>query len=309
MQRDQGRSTAGADQVTLSPTPGSAAAARRFIAARAAAWSLPRPVGEQLVLVGSELVTNALLHARTALTLTLERRDGHVRISVTDASQAPAALRRYRSDSLTGRGLGVVAALSRRWGVDATPHGKVVWAELDLGGAPPAGDPRPPREHPDRPGPRPPRLPGGREVHFVGVPVDAYLDLQAHNDAVFRELELVGIELANGGARPPEPLEGLVDRLYRPFRSQRDGYRDAVAAAQAAGRPTVDLTTVASPANVPSARAYLELLEQADELCRTGMLLTPPPPAQVRSLRRWFVEEMAAQLLDDAPPTPPALQP
>jgi anti-sigma regulatory factor (Ser/Thr protein kinase) len=296
-----------ADQITLSPTAVTPTAARRFIEARSADWSLPEPIGQQLVLIGSELVTNALLHARTMLTLTLELRRDRVRISVTDASRAPATLRHYRPDSLTGRGLGVVAALSHRWGVNAVRDGKVVWAELELAGGPPPAGPHPPDEHPAPSTAPAPSPPGAREVRFLGVPVDTYLELQAHNDALFRELELVGIELASrdAGAPAPAPLAGLIDRLYRPFRSQRDGYRDVVAAAQARGDQTVDLITSASPAGVASARSYLDLLEQADELCRTGVLLTPQPPARVRVLRRWFVEEMGAQLLDGAPPSPP----
>jgi anti-sigma regulatory factor (Ser/Thr protein kinase) len=296
------------DRITLSPTPLSATAARRFIEARAGAWSLPDPVGEQLVLIGSELVTNALLHARTTLTLTLELGRDRVRVSVEDASQAPATLRRYRSDSLTGRGLGVVASLSHRWGINAEPDGKTVWAELGLAGGPPPTGPRPPEQAPAPSPARPPSAPGAREVRFVGVPVDAYLELQAHNDALFRELELVGIELASrdrDAASVPPALEGLVDRLYWPFRSQRDGHRDVVAAAQARGQQTVDLTTSASPASADAAHSYLELLELADELCRTGVLLTPLPPPHVRSLRRWFVEEMRAQLVHGAPPGRP----
>jgi hypothetical protein len=293
------------DRITLTPSPASAAAARRFVEDHIAGWSLPGSAGELLVLVASELVTNALLHARTPLTLSLERHRDHVRIGVQDASPAPAALRRYRSDALTGRGLAVVAALSRRWGVEAAPDGKVVWAELDTTGAAP-GSPRLPEPGPVPPAPPPAGTPGAREVRFIGVPVAAYLELQAHNDALFRELELVRIELdARDGARGVSPLAGLVDRLYRPFRSQRDGYRDVVAAAQASGQDTVDLSTSASPAAVPAARAYLELLEQADELCRRGVLLTPEPSEPVRSLRRWFVDQMAAQLLDGTPPAGP----
>jgi hypothetical protein len=144
----------------------------------------------------------------------------------------------------------------------------------------------------------------------VGVPVQAYLELQAHNDALFRELELISIELgiAGAAAAPKDPvLVGLVERLRSQFRGQRDSYRDVVAAAQARGEPTVDLETSASPAVVASARAYVDLLEQADELCRTGELLTPPPPPHVRALRRWFVEQLATQLLDDDPtPGPPS---
>jgi anti-sigma regulatory factor (Ser/Thr protein kinase) len=292
-------------EITLPRNPSSVATARRFIEARAAAWSFPAPAGEQLVLIGSELVTNAVLHARTGLTLTLERRGGRVRISVKDRSQAPATLRHYRADALTGRGLGVVATLSDSWGISAAADGKVVWAELAANGDHGAARPRPPDLR-QAPSPPPASVPGGRRVRFPGVPVDGYLELQAHNDALFRELELVSIELEAGhDADAPSPLADLVDQLYRRFRGQRDGYRDVVAAAKARGEPTVDLETRVGPDSAGPARSYLELLEQADELCRSGLLLTPEPPEHVKVLRRWFVEEMVAQLRDGATPTPP----
>jgi anti-sigma regulatory factor (Ser/Thr protein kinase) len=285
-------------RITLPRNPSSVAAARRFIEARAAAWSFPKPAGELLALIGSELVTNAVLHARTELTLTVELRDHRVRISVKDRSQAPATLRHYRADALTGRGLGVVAALSDSWGISAAADGKVVWAELVANGDHDPTGPRPPdlREAPSAP---PASVPGGRRVRFEGVPVDGYLELQAHNDALFRELELVSIELeASDDADRASSLADLVDQLYRRFRGQRDSYRDVVAAALARGEHTVELETTASPDSVGPAWTYLELLEQADELCRTGVLLTPEPPAHVKALRRWFVEQLAAQLLD-----------
>jgi hypothetical protein len=134
--------------------------------------------------------------------------------------------------------------------------------------------------------------------------VGGYLELQAHNDALFRELELISIELERDGAQVAAPLADLVDQLYRRFRRQRDSYRDVVAAALARGDATVELTTTATPAAASGARGYLALLEQADALCRDGILLTLEPPAGVKSLRRWFVEEMAAQV-DGAAPTPP----
>jgi anti-sigma regulatory factor (Ser/Thr protein kinase) len=289
-------------RITLPRNPSSVATARRFIAARASAWSFPEPASEQLVLIGSELVTNAVLHARTELTLTLELRGDRVRISVQDRSQAPATLRHYRADALTGRGLGVVAALSDTWGISAASDGKVVWAELAADGDHDAATAHPPdlREAPPA---APARLPGARRIRFPGVPVDGYLELQAHNDALFRELELVSIELeADDDPDRASPLADLVDQLYRRFRGQRDSHRDVVAAAKAQGEATVELETTASPDSVGPAWTYLGLLEQADELCRSGVLLTPEPPAQVKALRRWFVEQMAAQLLGGHPP-------
>ena len=284
-------------RIALPRSPASVGEARRFIQARTAAWSVPEPAGSQLVLIGSELVTNAVLHARTELAVTLELRDGRVRIGVTDRSQAPATLRHYQADAMTGRGLGVVAALSDRWGISAAPDGKVVWAEVVAGDQPRQETTSRPPDLRDAP----PASPGGgqgtRTVRFPAVPVDGYLALQAHNDALFRELELISIELETGApGRVAPPVAELVDQLYWRFRGPRDSYRDAVAAAQARGQRTVDLETTASPSAAAAALGYLELLERADELCRSGVLLTPEPSAEVKALRRWFVEEMVAQL-------------
>jgi anti-sigma regulatory factor (Ser/Thr protein kinase) len=292
-------------RIALPRSPSSVGAARRFIAARIAAWAFPAPLPDQLVLIGSELVTNAVLHARTELTLTLELHEDRVRISVKDRSQAPPTLRHYRPDALTGRGLGVVAALSDRWGVSTAPDGKVVWAELRANGDHSVAGPSSPDLRDAPPNPQA-AVPGARPIRFPGVPVDGYLELQAHNDALFRELELISIELeGDDGARIAAPLADLVDQLYRRFRGQRDSYRDVVAAAQARGEATVELESAASAAAVSGARSYLELLEQADQLCRDGLLLTPEPSAQVRALRRWFVDQMAAQILDGTDPAPP----
>jgi len=285
-------------RIALSRSPASVGTARRFIEARTAAWAFPEPAGSQLVLIGSELVTNAVLHARTELTLTLELRDGRARISVKDRSKAPPTLRHYQADALTGRGLGVVAALSDSWGVSTAADGKVVWAEVAASADPAgAGARRPPEEVAQLPAAPAVAAEGLRTVRFPAVPVDGYLALQAHNDALFRELELVSIELETAGpSRVVPPLAELVGQLYSRFRGQRDSYRDVVAAAQARGDATVDLEARVPPAAAGAALDYLELLERADELCRDGVLLIPEPPAEVKALRRWFVEEMVAQL-------------
>ena len=149
----------------------------------------------------------------------------------------------------------MVAALSDRWGVSTAPDGKVVWAELQANGQTHAPTPPTRADRPATPTP-PARTPEDRPVRFPGVPVDGYLELQAHNDALFRELELISIELeGDHAAEVAAPLADLVDQLYRRFRGQRDSYRDVVAAAQAAGRPTVELATTASPGAAAGARA------------------------------------------------------
>lgn len=140
------------------------------------------------------------------------------------------------------------------------------------------------------------------------MPVADYLAMQEHNDALFRELQLIRIRMRTPGsedAHEPPRLVSLVERLLAQFRSQRDTQREEVARAQARGAETVDLEALAPPAAVPAARTYVDMLEEVDELCRSGELLVPPPTERVRRLRRWFVEQMAAQLLDGAPPARP----
>ena len=89
---------------------------------------------ESAELCVSELVTNAVLHARTAFSLAVRTMDGgRLRIEVTDSSPAAIQPRHFAVTSTTGRGLQLVASLSWDWGVESLPAaqgpGKVVWFE------------------------------------------------------------------------------------------------------------------------------------------------------------------------------------
>jgi anti-sigma regulatory factor (Ser/Thr protein kinase) len=85
-------------------------------------------VGE-LFLVVSELVTNAVLYGRGAITLKLRvDRDGIFGEVVDQGGGFEREVRERGPDELTGRGLMIVDALSRRWGIhEGTTH---VWFEL-----------------------------------------------------------------------------------------------------------------------------------------------------------------------------------
>lgn len=299
---------AGAERIELASRPTSAATARKLATAFAQRHHLGDDLADSICLVVSELVTNAVLHARTDVVLSLELRPGVVRIGVRDGSLATLAIRNYSAEAITGRGLGVVEALSRAWGAVAEGDGKLVWAEFDLAGAKTVDAPSAPF-HTDSPDPS--KEPGGvemRTVRFPGVPVDTYLALQEHNDALFRELELLAIE-HDGSSRSQRPprLRAVARELLGPrFRGARNAYREAIAAAQADGRATADLEARASADALPLARTYVELLDEIDGYCREGLLLTMPPDPRVPALRHWFVEQMAGQLLDGRPPTPPS---
>ncbi len=122
--------------VDLPPEPSSATRARQLAREQLEASypgdALGADTVETVALLVTELVTNAILHARTPFQLTLESRPGHVRICVEDASNEPPAVRRFESDAVTGRGLALVEQLASSWGVDTTPSGKVVWCEVPV---------------------------------------------------------------------------------------------------------------------------------------------------------------------------------
>jgi hypothetical protein len=117
----------------LAPTLTASREARRFVARTLLDWELPRLV-PPATLVVSELVTNSVVHALTVVDLTLTRADSLLRIGVRDhggGRPAPGSTDPAESP-LSGRGLLIVEALTRSWGVfPGRTSGKTVWALLD----------------------------------------------------------------------------------------------------------------------------------------------------------------------------------
>jgi anti-sigma regulatory factor (Ser/Thr protein kinase) len=113
----------------LPPTARSVPQARRHIASTLGQWHLTG-LTETACLLVSELVTNAVLHARTAMTLTATKDGDGVRISVTDGSPVPPALRRHSDTATTGRGLRLLDQLADAWSVESSNDGKSVWFTL-----------------------------------------------------------------------------------------------------------------------------------------------------------------------------------
>nr|WP_250280007.1 ATP-binding protein [Frankia sp. Cppng1_Ct_nod] len=93
-------------------------------------WGL-EPVAFTTELVVSELVTNAIRHARAPLQLRLIL-DSSLICEVSDASSTAPHLRRARTFDEGGRGLFLVAALTQRWGTRQTLCGKTIWAEQSI---------------------------------------------------------------------------------------------------------------------------------------------------------------------------------
>lgn len=124
------------DVVELPAAVTSPALARRFVMERCAA-SGDAALAEVVVLLVSELVTNAVLHARTASVLRLHRGDGRLRVELHDASTEPAVARPagQNGQRTGGRGVLLVESLADRWGSDVGEHGKTVWFEVVVHGS------------------------------------------------------------------------------------------------------------------------------------------------------------------------------
>jgi hypothetical protein len=108
-------------------------AARRFVAGLLACRPFVNRVsGDDVQLVVSELATNAVIHAGTPFSVSVSSDGSVMRIAVSDWSAIRPVLRDGSPAALSGRGLRLVAAVSSAWGVDPSPDGKTVWAELPL---------------------------------------------------------------------------------------------------------------------------------------------------------------------------------
>ncbi|MFN2503014.1 MAG: ATP-binding protein [Acidimicrobiales bacterium] len=110
--------------------PASAGHARRFVDRALTDWSCGE-LAEVATLLVSELVANAILHAGTTVHVVVRGGEERVRIEVHDGNVSLPTRKHYSKLSATGRGLVLVEKLSRAWGTESTPSGKMVWFELD----------------------------------------------------------------------------------------------------------------------------------------------------------------------------------
>lgn len=116
-------------RVELAPVPASAGVARRFLRAALREWKWEGPTDE-LVLAANEVVTNAVVHARSSFTLTLLESNGRTRVEVRDRSFREPLRLATAGPTTSGRGLELVDRLVDTWGVEMADDGKIVWFEM-----------------------------------------------------------------------------------------------------------------------------------------------------------------------------------
>jgi anti-sigma regulatory factor (Ser/Thr protein kinase) len=116
--------------VELVGRPASVRKARVFTGDALAGDGVEASVIELAILLVSELVTNAVVHAPGRISLSVHADAHWVRIEVQDQEPGPPTARAATRDELNGRGLGVVDKLATDWGTEQRATHKVVWFEI-----------------------------------------------------------------------------------------------------------------------------------------------------------------------------------
>ncbi|MFD4525391.1 ATP-binding protein [Streptomyces sp. NPDC058470] len=124
-------------QLEIRPDPAEVGRARRWARSRLAGSGIEadEPLAETLILLVSELVTNAVVHTGCSAVLRLSLPDGAevttVRLEVADSSTRPPIPRHADGEETNGRGLELVDGLADRWGWCPEGAGKRIWVEVD----------------------------------------------------------------------------------------------------------------------------------------------------------------------------------
>lgn len=143
-------------------------------------------------------------------------------------------------------------------------------------------------------------VPGGPDDPLVDIELRRYplrLGVRAsqHYDEVFREFALLAASQPQDQDSIPVRLLSLVDALGRRYARQErhEAERDE---ALRRGERDRDLV-IQVPESAAEASAVLDrMLDETDEFCRDGVLLTLAAPADVVAFRRWYLNEVVAQV-------------
>ncbi|GAA1014352.1 MULTISPECIES: ATP-binding protein [Streptomyces] len=125
-------------QLEIRPDPAEVGRARRWARSRLVGSGIQadEPLAETLILLVSELVTNAVVHTGhpAVLRLSLPGAPAEVttiRVEVDDASTRAPVPRWVSDEATSGRGLALVDGLADRWGWSPEGKGKRIWCEVD----------------------------------------------------------------------------------------------------------------------------------------------------------------------------------
>lgn len=295
--------------LSLEPEPQSVRVARSWVVAELT--DLGREdLADAAALGVSELVTNALLHATPPIRVRIGGTTSHPRVEVHDCSARPPDLDPTGLDEddehlrTFGRGLGIVALYSSRWGADVSSSGKVVWfepaKEPGLDAADSEGDVFVLDEAVEQrlaERPQPDQL---IPVRLIGLPAQEFARFREWYTEVRRELRLLALT-------HPEtyPVATELAALTLQVEAERARARgvEGLDEAIAAGVERVDLDYLVPPTVPTTMRQLSDALDRVDLFCREHLLLTLPEDPRTIAVRRWYFAEFSRQA-DGLPPLP-----
>jgi serine phosphatase RsbU (regulator of sigma subunit)/anti-sigma regulatory factor (Ser/Thr protein kinase) len=284
-------------EFVLGDQPDGVPMARRFV--RQALDGVPIGIIEDAELIVTELATNAVLHGRFPATLRVCQLPGCIRVEVEDTGRDLPVRMRSSYEAMTGRGLGMVAALATAWGIDpGRSGGKTVWAELsDTAKAGAAIEPRMdpeallaswPDDEPDD---------VTYTIELGSVPTDLLLEAKAHIDNLVREFTLAeGGTSSTSGTPVPAHLRELVQTVVYGFAIARSAVKRQALRAAERGEVETRLTLTLPLSAADAGEQYLAALDEADRYARAARLLTLETPPVHRVFRHWYVESLVEQL-------------
>jgi GAF domain-containing protein/anti-sigma regulatory factor (Ser/Thr protein kinase) len=296
----------GMSTLHLEPVVESTPIARHWVSAHLR--DLPDEVTQCAALLTSELVTNAVLHAGTSLSITLHVLSDRIRIDVADGSPDFPTVKEYGREAATGRGLTLFNTLASDWGVQGADNGKIVWFEV------PVDFPVAPQHVSDGSfrfdltGLADPAAqgPGASEVvrvHLRGIPVAILQKSSEEYDALFRELRLMK-ERSDASPRAPalpERLAVFVSDIGTRFGRLGPGMDDMWQRAVDSHIEYFDWSLDLPRSAAVDCEFYAAMLDEADEFGNSQRVLTLPASAESVAVRRWFLSELIGQLRGHPP--------
>jgi PAS domain S-box-containing protein len=257
-------------ELTLDPAPVSVRTARRAVEDALRGEGAADELVDSAVLLVSEVVSNAVLHAGTVLRFRCEAGPLGVRVEVADESPVAPTERTPTEREATGRGLMLVRALASDFGVQMLSAGKVVWFAVgDYAGATAEDEVIAPATY---------------TVRFLDVPVPIARAALDYGEAVLRELALLTLSGSTDGEEhwhaPRFNLGPLLDAL--------DSAADAGEAVV-----TIDVEFPVDAKDLSLER--LSLVEEGHQLAREGKLIATPAIPEVMHCRRWVYRQIHQQ--------------
>ena len=325
-----GPDAAGSDgTVDLPAETESVPRARRFVREVLAGAEHHPDVLDAAELCVSELVTNAVLHARTEVQVRVEDLGEAIRLEVRDRSTVMPRRLVHSVRSATGRGMEMVSILARSWGVDLVDdRTKSVWCELsttpvtvedvdvddilaaweddddvlvgvDLAaGSGPvlttAGEASEAVADADR-------VPDAAGVLLLGYPVRLGIRARDHSSAILRECALLSHSAVISSA--PARLIELAQQITSAYSGEMAVVDQQRNEALARGDATVDLRYPPIRGTRQIIQAWQSIMDELDDFAAGTALLTQATPPDLVALRNWTIAEFLGQL-DGREPTP-----